>query len=343
MNEKNRKLLEWLGEMDDSYVEKAAGPWESKTEGSFYKTRSGSMVKAACAALLLFSAVLAAAHPQVNAAVRGLFSRIGQMAGQEEEFAPYASPMDLVQTRDGVTLALEEAVLMDDKLYAMVSLESELENAEIGAFNISFPRLKEDIHASYTGEFLSGSSRENGYVIKYSFEEGMLSEDTEITLYLTVWEDWEAAEKSEQIPFQFTFSAADGSLRGDTAQYALDQGIEIRPGAVLELESLLVNHVFSRIQTKCGEAGGLLYHGVQYYLVGEDSLGNEVCYAYEAENGPYGHFTTRKAADSLTPSPECEWIELQLYEWDGAAGTGDETPDVDALTPVGEEFRIELN
>lgn len=334
MNENNYKLLEILGEMDESYVTKAGEPWKRKTGR---RRITGSGFKAACAALVIGAGLLGAVHPQVNAAVRELFSRIGQMAGQEEAYAPYADQMELAQTKEDVTLTLQEIVAADNQLYAAVSMDTDLKQAEIGDFRIRFDKSGEEVDTSYSAGFFPESSKENGYVLKFSFENDVLTEDTDVTL--DIWVRKTQEEDSEKIPFAFTFSPSGSSLNQDTAKLALDHSIEVGPGVVMKLESFSQNSIFSRIRVKCGEHDGSLPQPAMYYLRGTDSLGNEVQYTYEPENGPYGHFTTDETADASMPSPDCEWIELRLYMLD-LKSAENEGADIQA---IGEPFRIELS
>lgn len=334
MNEKNYKLLEMFGEMDDSYVMKAGKPWKKK---SGRKWRPGGL-QAACAALVITFGMLGAFHPQVKAAVRELFSHIGQLAGRQEDFAPYANPMELAQTKDGVTLTLQEVAATDSQLYAALSMDTSLEHAEIADFRFSFKELEENIHTSYSTGFFSGSSKENGYVLKFSGEDGILTEDAEVTLYVTVCENPEEAADSKKIPFEFTFSASGSKLKQDTLEIPLDQKIEIKPGTVLELEAFSLNSIFSRIRTKCGEHDGSLPASAMYYLKGSDSLGKEVLYTYESESGPYGHFATEEDLEGSIPSSGCEWVELQLYALDLPEGQDA----AGGMRPIGEKFRIDL-
>lgn len=335
MDEKDYKFLKLVGTLNDSFIEKAHEPWPRQRTSSRW-ARHG-VFKAACAVLILACGMLGALHPQVNAAVQELFSRIGQIAGREEAFAPYASSMDLAQTKGGVTLTLQEAVMSDNQLYVALSMDTDLEKAELGDFHISFDALEENIHTTYSGGYLPGSSRENGYVLKYSFEDGTLPrESADITLTVDVYRDGEEWRTSKTIPFEFTFSSSVNELAENTLQISLDQEIELKPGLVLELESFSLNSIFSRIRTKCGTHNGssLPLNKTMYYLKGTDSLGNEILYTYQAENGPYGYFATEETLENSPPSLDCEWIELQVY-------TQDIQNNMD-MTPIGEKFRINL-
>ena len=154
-----------------------------------------------------------------------------------------------------------------------------------------------------------------------------------------MYEDWENSSDSEMLPFDFTFSASDNGLTQDTIKLSLDQDIEIRPGITLELEEFSLNRIFSRIRTKCGtHDGSLPIRGTQYYLKGTDSLGNEVLYTYQSENGPYGHFATEEDLSGALPSPDSSWVELQLYSLDISESAKEEKE----MVPIGEKFRIVL-
>lgn len=341
MNEKDYKVLELLGEMDGSYVEKAAEPWRKKKRYGF----SGSgTVRAACAALVVTCGLLCAFQPKVHAAVQSLLSRIGQIAQREEDFAPYARPLELTQTKDGVTLTLQEVILTENQLYAALSMDTDLEQAEIGFFEVGFEGVEEDVHRSYSMDFLPGSSKENGYVLRYTCEDGMIPEgDAGILLKVSVYRNYENPEDimpGEETTFEFSFSASSEELKKKTLEIPLEQEIEIKPGVVLKLTDFSLNSIFSKISTECGRNDGslpLMYK--QYYLEGTDSLGNEVYYTYQPESGPGGRFVTEECMAGKIPSTESEWVELQLYVLDFSENRELTREDAVAL---GAPFRIEL-
>lgn len=336
MNEKDYKMMKLLGEMDESYIVGAAKPWKTGKASGRSRRRE---VWAASAVLVVACGMLGTFHPQVNAAVRELVSRIGQIAGREADFAPYASQMEMTQTKDGVTLTLQEVVLTDNQLYAAVAMDTDLEQAWIGECRVYFDG-SEDGPTSYSSGFLQGNAAEHEVVVEYRCADGLLPlENADITLELTVYEDGADETSGVRVPFAFTFAASDTGLKGDTLQLALAEAIEIRPGVVLELQEFTQNSIFSRIRTKCGENSGSLPIGKYlYYLKGEDSLGGEVSYAYQSENGPYGYFYAEETQDgSLMPSEESEWVELQLYAQE-IPTDGSESP----MVPTGEKFRIDF-
>ena len=110
-----------FGNIDERMIEEAGKEWQGNRKQTFHLYRRRMAGAAAAAALLL----LMAGSPRVQAAVKEIATKIGQMWQAQEDLSPYAEIINKEQEKEGFIVTLHEVILADHKIYASVTIRTE--------------------------------------------------------------------------------------------------------------------------------------------------------------------------------------------------------------------------
>ena len=113
-------FAEAFGNIDDRLVEEAGKEWQRTRRQAFYLYRR--RIAGAAAAVVLV--ILMAGSPRVQAAVKGIVTKIGQIWQVEKDLSPYAEIIHKEQEKEGFTVTLHEVILADHKIYASVTIHT---------------------------------------------------------------------------------------------------------------------------------------------------------------------------------------------------------------------------
>lgn len=162
---------------------------------------------------------------------------------------------------------------------------------------------------------------------------------------------------AKPVAFEFAFSASREELEKNTLTCDIGKKLEIQPDVYVNIERLTVNSIYGILEIS--GSSELASSEAEYFLKGNDSLGNPVRFTLERIDGEQYIFKTDSAfgVSETAPSMESEWIELQFYkleleteetqeEWedDGEIYSAQtSSADMEDAKPVGKKFRIELD
>lgn len=341
MRENKYRFLELFGEIDEQLILWSCQPWEGEEAGQRDSVREtgdcGSLSNmtrlakvnrksaegfrlgraAACVAMVLILGAAGMFHQQVEAAIGSFTSKIAQILGIGDDLSSYTDTVNTSQTKEGVTVTLEEVILADNQFYAAVHLEwDDSVRLQSGMMNPGVglgyePKFNgEELMPVSSGNYSTGELEEtHDFVLSYIYEDGVLPEkiheiEMELRIYLT------SEVSDEGIPFTYRFSASREELQKDTLHIPMGQMTETENGGKIYLKELVANKVFSRIEAECNEAFSEGMDEAEYLLLGTDSLGNQLEYEVSGGLGDRIVFESR----GELPSADSRWIELQLYE-----------------------------
>ncbi len=350
MNEEKFRFLELMGNIDDELIFQSCQPWQKrKRRVTFHPGKA-----AVCAILALALCLAGIFHEQVEAAIRNFTTKIAEMLGVSGNLEPYTEVIGVSQTKDGVTLTLEEVILAENQLYAAFHME--WDGSVAFEEGIESPSVSIADEPKINGEgitFISSgiSNYDNGVdwgvthdvLVFYVYDDDALPYDIheiemEARVYLT------ADDAEEGIAFPFHFSASKEELQKDTYSIPVDCEVQAGGGAVFRIHEFKSNKLFSRISADGNEAFMQEVGKNEYILLGKDSAGNPL--RYEMAGG-IGKDMIFESVGTL-PSADCQWVELQLY---GAkipvAGRPVNSPDIPAAergdVPEGSEDDDEID
>lgn len=358
MREDRFKFLEAMGNIDDELIYHSCQPWQ---ENRGRKILAFHPVKTAvCAMLILALCLTGIFHPQVKAAIRHFTTKIAEIMGVSNDLLPYTDIIGASQTKEGVTVTLEEVILAENHLYAALRLDWEdgvklgkdMWSPDIGIehemkFNgVGITAVSSGI---WTPEMEAGAGNSQNVLATFVYNDDSLPYDIrEIELDMQVF--LTDGFQGEGIPFTFHFATSKEELQKDTFSMPIDFELKAGSGVALRLQKFQFNQVFSQISARPNE---LFYEKMfeeGYILLGTDSEGNPL--RYEISGGIEDNLIFE--CIGTLPSADSEWIELQLYKAKLPSSEEQETEedyaevskvsnvdDVDYL-PVGEKIRIDF-
>lgn len=352
-------FLELMNDLDDELIQDAMNQEPARKKLFYHAGR-----RIACAAAVLLVGLCGMFHSQVATAINALTTRIAQFWNVEEDLTPYTNVLNTSQTRDGFTLTLNEVILSDNQLVIAADLDSEYPEQVLefpGYIMIDGKECRVPDVSYETGgadtETEAGEDADGGQtVITCTLEDGVIpGRPVDIGLYLVACKSWEDAEKfirmrGDIIPedpklqdiatvFKFEFRASGEEMAKTAVSRELNQEILADGGWTVKLKTITLNHIYSRITAELEnnsaetEALRLPEEMVpEYYLEGEDSLGNDVYYwMYSAVSDDKktweAEFAAELRGDEL-PATESEWIDLRLFIWQDMG-----EPDTEPLNP----------
>lgn len=314
MKEERYRFLELMGNVDDELIYQSCQPWQENNHFC-----AGAKM-AVCAVLVLALCLAGVFHQQVEAAIRGFTTRIAKMLGISSDLASYTEVIGVSQTKEGITVTLEEVILAENQLYAAFHMEWE-ENPEMGGYMqapdlnlIDEPKINgiEIMPVSSTiGVHDNGGNSDTSQDILAAYvydDDSFPQEIYEIEMTANVLKEGDL--ESEGIPFTFHFSASKEELQRDTYSKLIDREIKASGGVTFKITKFQFNKVFSRLNVTPNEEFRREPNIMGYILIGTDSEGNKL--RYEMSGGTDDNLIFESVG--TPPSVNSRWVELQLYE-----------------------------
>lgn len=318
MREDRFKFLEAMGNIDDELIYQSCQPWQKERGSKILAFHPAKM--AVCAMLILALFLTGIFHQQVEAAIRHFTTKIAEIMGVSNDLLPYTDIIGVSQTKEGVTVTLEEAILAENHLYTAFRIEWEdglklgkdMQSPDVGIghdtkFNdVEITTVSSEI---WIPEMEAGSGNSQDVLAAFVYSDDSLPYDiNEVELEAQVFLTTDC--QSEGIPFTFHFSTSKEELQKDTYSMPVDYELKASGGAALRLQKFQFNQVFSQISARPNNIFNEKMFEKNYILQGTDSVGNPLRYEMSGggvDNLIFGCIGTLPSADS-------EWIELQLYE-----------------------------
>lgn len=309
-------FAEVFGNIDDKLVEEAGKEWQRTRMQAFYLYRR----RIAGAAAAIVFVILMAGSPRVQAAVKGIVTKIGQIWQVEKDLSPYAEIINKEQEKEGFTVTLHEVILADHKIYASVTIHTEEPEGlfvpgEFVTINGEEQKLSTytDETPVYDGEWENAGSIEDKIEPDHVFMlevKDLPEKITDIRLHFLAYKNAEdLLDEKNEIAFDFGFTVTSEELAWNTLKMSYDKTFPLGEGMELKIKELVITPVDSRIEAEIlGEK-----REAEYYLEGIDSLGNQVFYYPESRNGSRITFAGELRVG--LPSIECDWMELRLYHY----------------------------
>lgn len=318
MRENRFKFLEAMGNIDDELIYQSCQPWQKEWGSKILAFHPAKM--AVCAMLILALFLTGIFHQQVEAAIRHFTTKIAEIMGVSNDLLPYTDIIGASQTKEGVTVTLEEVILAENHLYTAFRIEWEdglklgkdMQSPDVGIghdtkFNdVEITTVSSEI---WMPEMEAGSGNSQDVLAAFVYNDDSLPYDikeVELEMQVFLTTDWQ----SEGVPFTFHFSTSKEELQKDNFSISVDYELKASGGAVLRLQKFQFNQVFSQISARPNGIFNEKMFEKNYILQGTDSVGNPL--RYEMSGGLEDNLIF-KCVGTL-PSADSEWIELQLYE-----------------------------
>ena len=334
-------FAEAFGNIDDRLVEEAGKEWQRTRRQAFYLYRR--RIAGAAAAVVLV--ILMAGSPRVQAAVKGIVTKIGQIWQVEKDLSPYAEIIHKEQEKEGFTVTLHELILADHNIYASVTIhtkepEGMFVPGEFVTVNGEEQKLLTytDETPAFDGEWENSGKLEDKLEPDHIFMmelKDLPEKITDIQLHFLAYKNAEdLLDEKNEIAFDFGFTVTNEELAWNTLEMSYDKTFPLGEGMELKIKELVITPVDSRIEAEIlGEQ-----REAEYYLEGIDSLGNQVFYYPESRSGSRITFAGELSSVGL-PSIECDWMELRLYHY--WAVSEEEQEPIDVVD--GEEIMAEID
>lgn len=368
-------FLELMNTVDAELIDRAMDP----APGRSGRLLAGRKIACAAAVVLVFLGCMF--HTRVAEAIGRLTTQIARFWDVEEDLTPYTDVINTSQTKDGFTLTLGEVILSDNQLVIAADLDSVYpkQTLEFPGYLMIDGKRREVPDVSYElGGAKDAETDNRQMLITCTLEDGVIPDrPVGIGLYLIACKSWEDAEELAGLSevtedtdleglgsvFYFEFRVSGGEMAKEAVSRELSQEIEAAGGWSVTLDNITLNNIYSRIsatlQNSAPETEALqTLSGLvpDYYLEGEDSLGNQVCYwMYSAESNDGTKWNAEFVAElrgGELPSTQSEWMDLRLFTWqdmgepDTQSGDADwengNTRNLSAKVYLGEKFRIYL-
>lgn len=354
MNRDGYEFLEVFNKIDERFIEEAGKEWVKK--GRRMDIRSQAL-KAACALFCVGLGAVVLLQPQVKAAIARLANGIAAVWEVEEDLSPYTEVINEAQTKDDFTVTLNEVILSDNRIYVGASVETEHSDGFFDMredITINGEKYELESIVSQSGEHEWGTLARD-HVFTLILKDGVLPENiTDMELHFLAYKDDEDVLDEEQaITFDFVFTVSREELEKDVVRVPFNETIPLESGGVIELTSLVITPVDSRIE---GIVNGDASDDGMYYLMGYDNRNHAVAYFGEISGQGKICFETEIQLNALPPV-NCEWLDLQMFvdrevdeeEWeafdsddDGEYFLEDDGKPINQVA-VGEKFRIDVS
>lgn len=344
MKREGYEFVELFDKVDTQFVSEADEEWEKESRASLIYSRG---FRAACVVLCISLLGVCLFQPQVQAAIQKFAGRIAQIWGTEKNLLPYTEVIDQKQKKDGFTLTLNEVIFSGERIYAAVTMDSEYEYADmkVDAY-VTINGKEYDLEGCSTqkeqkeGQFgteLGRTERNAAFLFIMSLRENIPKTVTEMELHFKAYKNWEGwLNGADYVLFDFAFQVSKEELENKEMYVPMDETFTLENGKEIILTGLTITALDSEIkavmknipETEMKEG---VY--VEYYLEGEDSLGNDVGYyceggAFDDDGQGNVKFISELPSGGL-PSLDAEWMDLQLYTYQKLEKSESESFDAD--------------
>ena len=277
----NYTFLELFGDIDEKFIYEASRPWKKQV---IIKYR---LLKTAVAGfILLFLAAGTMTHQEeVKAACKQFTSWIGTALGLSEDVSSYTDVIGKTITRKGISVTIHEVAADKNDLWVAFSVTSDSEKTEEPVLLTDVLINKQEIQLSESYPVLLENGEMQGEVSHYTIEDNIFAnEEADVTISVHT----ASPEEIQKI----------------------DQQIKINENQNLTVSQMRLNDFTSTISGKMTDLGEY----DEYYLIGEDNLGNSVCYRLADYNKPEILFQQDRVFERYTGiSPNAGSVTLQLY------------------------------
>ena len=373
MNKKWDFLSE-MTEIDNRFIVEAAKPWTCSERNSQQMLMKIAACFAILVALVISSMIVS---PKARVMAENIGVKIGEFLGNREDVTSYAQIFNTTKTVADIDVTLENVMLDEDTLYALVDMKDKRSDAQNGQKNVNFTLGDLCINGKSIGDIADNQDTgkhtgigEKGTesLIEYTLEGYTFPEKVEelkLPLKLFKYKNKEDAMDIEVLgEVEFTFSASRKELEASTKRVEPDIEVSLKNDTKVKVQKVSINEVASRIFVECDKE---FWGESEVYLKGKDSKGNIVCYGgnlryNEKKGGVYFYCKS----EGFTPEDEQEFakenssygrplpdmkadsMELQFYYLDPVKLEEDKDSSdgwwypTDRMYPVGKKFTISL-
>lgn len=306
----NYTFLELFGDIDEKFIYEASRPWKKQV---IIKYR---LLKTAVAGfILLFLAAGTMTHQEeVKAAWKQFTSWIGTALGLSEDVSSYTDVIGKTITRKGISVTIHEVAADKNDLWVAFSVTSDSEKTEEPVLLTDVLINKQEIQLSESYPVLLENGEMQGEVSHYTIEDNIFANgeaDVTISVHTASPEEIQKIDeslKSDEYVFEFKTDLKE--LEANTEIINIDQQIKINENQNLTVSQMRLNDFTSTISGKMTDLGEY----DEYYLIGEDNLGNSVCYRLADYKKPEILFQQDRVFERYTGiSPNAGSVTLQLY------------------------------
>lgn len=293
-------FLSILSEIDEEYIEQALMPWTDNHKRTFTYHLGR---KVACLITVIGLSLCCIFHTQVKASVETLFTMIANILNISNDLRPYIDIIGTAIEKDGITLKLQEVILTENSV--VVGIEVAPEEKTLGVEITSIKINGDDILLS---SYSSTINDQNECVIEWKFTDSvMLARENDLEIEVIVHQE---LETSAYVPFTFSFTASNEELMNHTVYKEVNQYMDVSYSEITIEDFLVKDFMLNGIQSRITiESEADLTKDIQYYLIGKDSLGNEIYYSIVENNENEYIFRNEMGI----PDINSEWIDMQLY------------------------------
>lgn len=301
------KFLEIFGEIDDDIIYQAGQPLKRKKK--FFHA-GGYGVKVACAAVIIGILLGGIFHTEVRAAWEKLTTMISQMLGVKEDLTPYTEFKDLSVTKNGLKLTLKEVILEDDELLILFSQGDEDDGMPLKDIGLAGHVWIDGKELEFVETYLADVGLDKiaaNFVLGYYIDDGIkVGKSSEIKVLVSASEIDEDGNITVLGEYGYDFTASKEKMEGSTESVRLSHVVKETGVIDMKLNKLTMNSVSSRIYGTCPD----LILGRDYYLIGNDNLGNPVKYILRIYETPELVFVKDNGGNI---DPNAKSMELQLF------------------------------
>lgn len=303
-----------FGKIDEKLVENAGMKWERQ---KYYVFQLYSR-KIACAAMILVLGFAAASNSRVQAAMKEVITKIGQIWGVTNDLLPYTETINQSQVKEGIAITLNEVILSDSRIYSSITFQTDFEKGIVEmADYITINGVDYPVQVSSRQDYELGELSSDQIFTQVVDADIIPDKITDLGLHYRAYQTYEA---TAAISFDFIFSVSREELEQQVIHVPMEQKYVLDDGTEFILTELTLAPVDSVI---CVEFQNLPesrwiyeeFYDWDFYLVGKDSMGRDVCFFSEMGNSPESARFISGLQSGLLPSVNSEWIELQLYTY----------------------------
>ncbi|MDO4338301.1 MAG: DUF4179 domain-containing protein [Eubacteriales bacterium] len=306
------QFLELFSEIDDQYIYHASRPWEEQ-HATFETIRTNRLkIIAACTFLVLMLSLTAIYHKEVQAAWNHFTTMIGKILGIHDNVMSYTDIVGKSVTKNGITITLEEAAMDGKELWLAYSCAAEKPETTMPVLltEVRVNQTETQLNGTwnFTAEQTSAANFRNEMVSRFCLETTIDKTDLANIEIKVQTMNPDTEEITDEYPF--TFTASPKELEADTTEIPLNEEIRIDDERCLKLTGFRLNIFDSAIYGSLDS----LKDDEEYFLIGEDNLGNPVRYTMGSYGNPEITFRL-DTMDSLYSriSPKAEYLSLRLY------------------------------
>lgn len=354
MSREHYELLELLQNVDDQMIYEAGQPWKAKKK-RFYAPAGGAC--AACIALAVCLGVFGGFGERAVAAIREFTTRISEIIVNEKDLQPYTEVINQTQTKDGISVTLDEVVLDSHRILATVEAVSDTPVVidKRGVSNqwpslVSVKMNGEDMECIMNSQYMTDQSGQ--YVLEYSFENGEIPQElSEVELLINYGMTNEEGMWESRADFIYSFAVTKQELMQQSVTLPIDADITAGDGLVFHMEELTYTDASGRMNIICNkepgtwtEEEGYRYYSLPYYysLDLEDDQGN--CLSFDVLENSYNKETRELTCESFIGTPPAEntaYLDISLVRFKPVFVTEEDSGAEPEEERVG-EIRVEM-